>query len=129
MHHKVSTKFLRLDNDVYGNPRYYISAQELACMLGVTFRQLNENRSHLHLTLYKGKKYGLGFVLTSYNLFEDLKFLKERICKILILNEKYPDLPLRVNRGQIELKAANRWKAYADSNNYFNNLNLTLNID
>lgn len=54
MHHK----FLRLDCDVYGNPRYYVGALELACILGITFRQLNENRSHLHLTVYKGKKAG-----------------------------------------------------------------------
>ena len=81
MHHKLSSKFLRIDCDVYGNQRYYIGALELASILGITFRQLNENRSHLHLTVYKGKKYGFGFVLTSYNLSEDLKFFKERLVK------------------------------------------------
>lgn len=41
-----------------------------------------------------------------------------------------PQYPIRVKWGRIEQKIANRWKPYDDSaNNYFNNLDLTLNID
>ena len=127
---KLENKFLRLINDINGNPRYYVGALKLANILGITFKQLKDNYSHLHLNLYKGKKYGFGFVLTSYNLEIDCRHLKERLEKILILEQKMPDCPIRVHCGRIEQKIANRWKPYNDNaNNYFNGLNLDLIID
>lgn len=127
---KLENKFLRLNNDANGNPRYYAGGLELACILGVNFSQLKANQWRLGLTPYKGKKYGFGFVFQSYNLAEDLRFYKERLSKILILEEKMPDFPIRVHCGRIEQKIGNRWKPYDDSvNNYFNDLNLDLIID
>lgn len=127
---KLENKILRLDNDVNGNPRYYVGGLELASILGVNFSQLKVNQWRLGLTPYKGKKYGFGFVLQSYNLEIDLGYIKEKLAKILILEEKMPDLPIRVHCGRIEQKIGNRWKPYDDhANNYFNNLNLDLIID
>ena len=130
MNKSLENKVLRLEADYYGNPRYYVGAVTLATILNVTFKELNENRSHLGLTAYKGKKYGYGYVLTSYNLLDDFNFFKERLNKILILKEKFPDLPVRVKIGEIELKVKNRWIAYDDSENgYFANINNDLNLD
>lgn len=130
LNRKLEDKFLRLDNDVNGNPRFYIGGFELACIFGISFDQLKANQWRIGLTAYKGKKYGFGFVFQSYNLAEDLRFYKERFSKILILEQKMPDFPIRVHCGRIEQKIGNRWKAYDDNaNNYFNNLNLDLIID
>lgn len=130
MNKRLENKCLRLDCDLYGNPRYYVGAFTLADILGVSFAQLKNNQKHLKLTVYRGQKYGYGYVLTSYNVFEDLRFFKDLLTKILILEEKFPFLPLRVKMGRIELKVANRWNAYDDSKNgYFVNINNNLNID
>lgn len=130
MHNKLLRKCLRLDCDIYGNPRYYVGTVSLAVILGISFAQLKANREHLKLTVYKGRKYGFGFVLQSYNLEEDLSYIKERLAKILILQEKFPDFPIRIKCGRIEQKIVNRWKPYDDQvNNYFNNLDLTLNVE
>ena len=116
--------------DYYGNPRYFVGGLELASILGVSFSELKANQEHLCLTTYKGKKYGFGFVVTSYYLLDDLTFIKDRLNKILILEENFPDLPLRVKLGEIQLKASNRWTAYDDSENgYFANINNDLNLD
>lgn len=129
VHSKLTKKALRLDCDIYGNPRYYVDAVSLAVILGVSFTQLKTNQKHLKLTLYNGRKYGFGFVLTSYDLAEDLSYVKERLAKILILQEKFPDFPIRVKCGTIELKSAGRWNAYDDQDNYFSNLDLSLNVE
>lgn len=58
-------RFTRLDNDVNGNPRYYLPAYAIA--------------KHAHdyivdvlgLSKYRGKTYGAGYVLQSYNIQAD----------------------------------------------------------
>jgi len=58
-------RFTRLDNDVNGNPRYYLPAYTL----------FESHASYiidvLGLTKYRGKKYGPGLVIQSYNIEAD----------------------------------------------------------
>lgn len=65
---------IRLDNDVNGNPRYYIpisnflmpeSSRDPETMLRDRFRPFNAS-------MYRGKKYGAGWVFQSYNLMRHI---------------------------------------------------------
>lgn len=60
---------LRLDNDVNGNPRYYLPCY---CFVrdGVMYRPKGASK-------YRGKRYGRGWVFQSYNLEYDLKHALE----------------------------------------------------
>jgi hypothetical protein len=53
--------FHRLDNDINGNPRYYLPVYLAA---EVTVRKLGAVK-------YRGKKYGAGWVFQTYNLQDD----------------------------------------------------------
>jgi hypothetical protein len=57
---------IRLDNDVNGNPRYYLSIVAFCDESGKMFRPK-------FCTKYRGKRYGAGWVFQSYNLESDLK--------------------------------------------------------
>ena len=57
---------IRLDSDVYGNPRYYIPAYLFWDVLGKGARPLGAMK-------YRGKKYGPGWVFQSYALENDLR--------------------------------------------------------
>ena len=59
--------FKRLDNDVNGNPRFYIPV----FLLELT----DKERKAKGFTKYRGKQFGPGFVIQSYNLSHDLKQL------------------------------------------------------
>jgi len=67
---KITTKkgnvynFLRIDNDVNGNPRYVISWLDL----GLEKYKATKTTKKAGLRIYRGKKFGGGFVLTSYSL-------------------------------------------------------------
>lgn len=56
----------RLDNDVNGNPRYYIPGFLVPDKVKV-------NRLKYGLTLYRGKQYGHGYVMQSYALANDIR--------------------------------------------------------
>lgn len=58
---------IRLDNDVNGNPRYYLPKYVLPAM---TYKRL---RLKAGLTVYRGKKYGAGYVIQSYSLQSDIE--------------------------------------------------------
>tara|TARA_A100001391_G_C5034396_1_gene269223 strand:+ start:98 stop:340 length:243 start_codon:yes stop_codon:yes gene_type:complete len=55
---------IRLDNDLNGNPRYYVAAYH--------FMNNGKFYNPKHATKYKGKKFGFGWVFQSYNLRMDL---------------------------------------------------------
>ena len=56
---------IRLDNDVNGNPRYYFPK--------FVWPQMdNKTRLSAGLNLYRGKKYGAGYVMQSYSLDGDI---------------------------------------------------------
>ena len=61
---KVYQSAIRLDNDLNGNPRYYVAA----------YHFMNDGKFYnpKNATKYRGKKFGLGWVFQSYNLRVDL---------------------------------------------------------
>lgn len=63
-------RFTRLDNDVNGNPRYYLP---LYAIRGQATNQIHADyiKDALGLTKYRGKAYGAGYVLQSYNIQAD----------------------------------------------------------
>lgn len=86
----ITQKFIKLENDVNGNPRYYIGLLECADLLEVGKEWLQDNRKKLKLlSLYRGKKYGFGFVVSSYNLLEDVANMKKNIILQLKQQNKF----------------------------------------
>lgn len=54
--------FTKIDNDVNGNPRYYVPAY----LFPETMTE--KQRKSAGLVKYRGKRYGAGYVVQSYNL-------------------------------------------------------------
>ena len=52
---------IRIESDVYGNPRYYQSIVSFCDENGKFYRPFNANS-------YRGKRYGSGWTFQSYNL-------------------------------------------------------------
>ena len=75
----VESKFIRLENDVNGNPRYYVGFIELAALVGATTEEVAAVAEKVGFKKYRGKRYGGGYVLTSYNLAHDVSYLKAQI--------------------------------------------------
>ena len=63
---------IRLPLDVNGNPRYYLPKYFLPDVDDKT-------RSRLGLNKYRGRQYGAGYVIQSYNLKADLTFICEAL--------------------------------------------------
>jgi len=61
---------IRLENDVNGNPRYYISAMSFVGQNGKMYRPFNAVK-------YRGKKYAEGWVFQSYNLKRSVEYAIE----------------------------------------------------
>lgn len=63
-------RFTRLDNDINGNPRYYLP---LYAIRGQATNRIHADyiKDVLGLVKYRGKKYGAGYVLQSYNIQAD----------------------------------------------------------
>jgi hypothetical protein len=68
---EIAAAAIRLDNDVNGNPRYYVP-----CFM---FFALGNMYRPAFATKYRGRKYGAGWVFQSYNLVEDLRLGLEEI--------------------------------------------------
>jgi hypothetical protein len=58
---------IRIDNDINGNPRYYFPKYMFPAMDDKT-------RLRAGLNLYRGKKYGAGYVMQSYYLDGDIEY-------------------------------------------------------
>lgn len=69
----IKQSAIRLNNDINGNPRYYFPRYVWPKMDDKTRRNTG------YLSLYRGKRYGAGYVMTSYNLDGDL----DTLCEIL----------------------------------------------
>ena len=72
-------RFTRLSNDVNGNPRYYIGVYELADLVGTTTAEVEAVSYKAGFRKYRGKKYGAGYVVVSYNLEQSLSYLKAQL--------------------------------------------------
>lgn len=71
--------FVRLKNDINGNPRYYVGAYDLSALVGVHVDQLPQFAGKAGFHKYCGKRYGTGYVVVSYNLDQSLSYLKAQL--------------------------------------------------
>lgn len=67
----TENSFTRLDNDINGNPRYYVPIYLFPEGLG------DKLRRSMGLTKYRGKKYGAGYTVQSYNLAHTISHINE----------------------------------------------------
>lgn len=72
-------KFIRLENDLNGNPRYYVGSIELAVLVDATTEEVASVAKKVGFKKYRGNRYGVGYVVTSYNLDHDVRYLKAQI--------------------------------------------------
>lgn len=122
-------KYLRIDNDVNGNPRYYVGLLELSNILKCNIEQLGEWAYALPIKKYTGKKYGYGYILQSHNLQSDLEYCRYIIAKFQALNAYYPDRQWVYYQGKICEKVGRFYKPYSDqANNIFKGLDLTIDL-
>lgn len=63
---EIAESAIRLDNDVNGNPRYYIPVFMFWNTLGKGVRPIGAVK-------YRGKRYGAGWVFQSYALENDIR--------------------------------------------------------
>lgn len=75
----MEQRFTRMKNDVNGNPIYYIGIYELADLAGVSVEELPELAKKVGFKKYRGKKYGTGFTVQSYNVSYTVERLKDLI--------------------------------------------------
>lgn len=81
MTYEQEQRFTRLSNDVNGNPRYYIGVYELADLVGATVAAVAIKAG---FRKYRGKKYGAGYVVVSYNLEQSLSYLKAHFVSLFL---------------------------------------------
>ena len=70
---ELAQSVIRLDNDVNGNPRYYMPIFLLPSMD-------DKRRLRGGLAKYRGKRFGAGYVFTSYSVEHDLSHILFRIA-------------------------------------------------
>lgn len=69
----IVTSAVRLDNDINGNPRYYVSV--------CAFIRDGEFMRPFNASKYRGKRYGAGWVFQSYNLKSSIEHAVSSIYK------------------------------------------------
>ena len=74
----LAEQFQRIDSDIYGNPRYYIGAYSLPEIL-----RLYRKQAASGLSVYRGRRFGSGYVAQSYNLEYDCEKWLERAAAIM----------------------------------------------
>lgn len=70
----------RMNNDVYGNPRYFMPAYMFPAMP-------DKIRARAGLQLYRGKQYGKGYVIQTYSLKHNLTHVANTIVDFLETQE------------------------------------------
>lgn len=74
--HDNTVEYIRLDNDINGNPRYYIGLTSIMQFMP-DLPTVNDyirtiQKKKRYCSVYRGKRYGHGYVFQSYNLQHDL---------------------------------------------------------
>lgn len=69
-------KVYRIKNDFYGNPRYVLHFMDLGISL---YDFQNQSFSSYGLKKYRGKNFGGGLVIQSYNCESDLNYIVKRL--------------------------------------------------
>lgn len=76
----VETCFTRQKNDINGNPIYYIGIYDLAALVGVPVERLTDDALKVAgFRKYRGKKYGTGYTVQSYNLEHNVARLRDAL--------------------------------------------------
>lgn len=70
---ELAQSVIRIDNDVNGNPRYYIPIFLLP-------RMDDKRRRNGGLAKYRGKRFGAGYVFQSYSIEHDLSWILFKIA-------------------------------------------------
>ena len=70
---ELTNSAIRIDNDVNGNPRYYLPIFLLPKMD-------DKKRRNAGLAKYRGKRFGAGYVVQSYSLEHDLGWVLSKIA-------------------------------------------------
>ena len=70
---ELAQSAIRIDNDINGNPRYYLPIYMLP-------RMTDKARLKAGLNRYRGKRFGVGYVISSYSLEYDLSFVLQTIA-------------------------------------------------
>ena len=73
---EIKESAIRLDNDINGNPRYYFPRY-------VWPKMDDKTRRSAGLSMYRGKRYGAGYVMMAYNLLNDIEYA---LCAIINKN-------------------------------------------
>ena len=73
----MEQRFTRMKNDVNSNPVYYVGIYDLADIVGVSVDALPSIAKNVGFKNYRGKKYGTGFTVQSYNLDYTVNRLKD----------------------------------------------------
>lgn len=79
MTYEQEQRFTRLSNDVNGNPRYYIGCYALADLVRASTAEVEAVAIKAGFRKYRGKKYGTGYVVVSYNLNNSLDYLEAHL--------------------------------------------------
>lgn len=82
MTYEQEQRFTRLSNDVNGNPRSYIGVYELADLAGATVAEVEAVAVKAGFRKYRGKRYGAGYIVVSYNLDQSLSYLKAQLDSV-----------------------------------------------
>lgn len=75
----------RINNDYYGNPRYYVSVVSFFSLkrqdesINDFAERLDSLRKNSILKKYRGKKFGKGYVFQSYNVNESCRHINEHL--------------------------------------------------
>jgi len=72
----IAASAIRIDNDINGNPRYYVPFYMLP-------RLSDDERRKAGLAKYRGKRFGAGYVIQSYSLEYDLGFVVEKVQQLI----------------------------------------------
>lgn len=73
----MDNRVKRLNNDINGNPRYYVDL----ITLGLSSPQSTKDTRRVGLTKYRGKEYGAGFWFSSYSCESDLDWIIKELNK------------------------------------------------
>lgn len=107
----------RLNNDVNGNPRFYVSLFELASFCKVDLDWLEKRLGVLKLKAYRGREFGAGVVLTSYNLGVDLSNIYYKVQRLKIVADNLSRLgasDYRMRGSIVQIKKGRFWHNYDD---------------
>lgn len=125
---KVKEKFIRLKNDINGNPRYFITKDELARICGVSVELLDEFIVNIGWRKSRNSEYPDGYIRVSYNLLIDCEYITRHLKKIQKLREEFPTVEIRFKYG-VQQKINNRWQSVKYLDNLFKDLDFSLNLD